>query len=449
MQLTSIIDPFVGMLQRVDRLPPIAGEPNGLVYYAASVGNLGRVLRWTPDLMGTGVGFSQESARLASIGEAIERYSGNCPERKVIRASINDLNGRGIRYYNPLETPMFLESQYQDPRFPFQPLTSLDPIDWVVGECLVPPEDSVLLPAALVYLNYYRSLPERENTRHFPVIMSGIAAGQDRITATLSALLEVLERDATMLWWHGGLEAREIDIKSSKLHDTLLDGVADATRLRLLLLPTDHPVCVVASVLINERENVLVIGTAARPDAESAALKATAEAFQLRRVSLALQDPQSWLWASRKAGLLHYPVRSFRDDSRYRDSFANDFSDMTQLAHNSQYYLDRRTWGDALARLSGRTVKLCDTQVSDFAGSGPAGELNALTDYLSNVSMKLYLCDVTASDVARCGVHVMRALVPEAMGNNPSAIPMLGNPRLRECCSRLGHPPISLPLPHS
>jgi ribosomal protein S12 methylthiotransferase accessory factor len=451
MTYESIIDASVGILKDIHLIPPIAGEPEALVGYSAFVGNLGWLLRWMPDLVGTGFSFADESARHAAVGEAIERYCGNCPEQEIIVASIDDLNGNGISYYNPLDSPMFTPSQYEHPRFPFHPLTRSDLIEWVQGERLVPTRQVTLLPAALVYLNYYRFMKPGKGRRNFPVLLSGIAAGPDENAAKLSALFEILERDATMLWWHGGLAAKELDISGSwRLDRKLREGTSNATRLRLLMLPTDHPVFVVASVLINEKEDILVAGFAARAQIESAVLKATAEAFQLRRVALAIRDPESWLWKGGKAGLLRYPVRPFRADQTYRDAFADDWSDMTQLPHNSQYYLDRRTWQPTLERLQPmETTKLEEVQEPDFAYFDTTGVWTALGDHLSAAAMSVYTCDVTTTDVAPCGLKVMRVLVPEAMGNNPTAIPMLGNARFQALCTDSESEPFLLPLPHS
>lgn len=451
MQYEALVDPYVGILKSVDAIPLIAGEPRALTYYSASVGDLGRVLRWAPDLVGTGCAFSEQAARFAAVGEAIERYSANCPEKEITTASVSELDDNDTAFYDPLSAPMFLDAQYQRPGFPFKRLTPNDPIAWVPGKSLFPISRTVLLPAALVYLNYYRVLSDYSFTRHFPVLMSGVAAGSSEENATLSALLEVLERDAVELWWHGNLNAREIDISDrGDLSSTLRDGVDEATELRLLLLPTDHPVQVVVSVLISEPDDVLVMGSAARPNVESAVVKATAEAFQLRRVALALRDPDSWLWTSRRVGLLDYPVRSFMSDLRYRDSFAKDFSDMTQLAHNSQYYLDRRTWDAALARLSGTGTVNIDDVPDRVVGSGEtSSELSALCRYLREADMRIYVCDITTSDIAPHGFRVTRVLVPEAMGNNPSAMPMLANLRLQKSCARSGKAISLLPMPHS
>jgi ribosomal protein S12 methylthiotransferase accessory factor len=451
MDINGLTDPFVGIIRGIHAVPEIPGEPYALARWTATAADLGRVLRWTPDLHGTGFAFSETTARYAAIGEAIERYAGNCPEKNTIQASINELADIGKNHYSPLGEPMFLDSQYEQPGFPFKRLGRDDRIDWVEGEQMVPDSAPVLLPAALVYLNYYRSVSSEQPTRHFPVLMSGIAAGQDRERAILSALLEVFERDTLMLWWYGNLDATTIDIAGdSELRSTLMDGVGDTISLHHLLLPSDHPVPVVVSVLISEAEDVLVIGSSASFDIGAAILKASAEAFQLRRLSLALRDPGSWLWSGQEAGTIRFPLRPFRRDLRYGDSFSDDFFDMTQLMHNSQYYLDRRTWPNALRRLTGnRTEALSDLQDSGRAKAGSVSRPDDLAEYLRVANMATYICDVTTQDVASSGCSVFRVLVPRAMGNNPSSIPMLGNRRLQALCAQSGAPPFVVPMPHS
>lgn len=84
--------------------------------------------------------------------------------------------------------------------------TDCDPrsIDWVDGSCLIDGQPQ-LLPASLCL----RPAPGRFDAPQ-PAGTTGCAAGPSLPAATLSALEELIERDAVARWWRGDIPARPV-----------------------------------------------------------------------------------------------------------------------------------------------------------------------------------------------------------------------------------------------
>ena len=181
--------------------------PTGWVGWAARVadtrnfGGSGSLFRADPYGFGASIR-DDAAARGAATGEAVERYCGNVVPEDLVRGSASALELAGSRVVDPAEFALYSEDQYRLPGFPFVPFTSDLNIRWVLGHTM---DEKVptYVPAALTYLGYYTGARRGE-----PPIASlqyaGIAAGRSRAEAEMSALLELLERDATALWWCGG-----------------------------------------------------------------------------------------------------------------------------------------------------------------------------------------------------------------------------------------------------
>jgi hypothetical protein len=112
-RIFPLVDPLVGPLVSTIEVPPEAHEPKGLTGYATIIGHLGKYTRWHPDVSGSGLGYDPEQARWASIGEGVERYSGNyIPQNRLIPASEDELVRLG-RPYVPL-SPASLHKRARD-----------------------------------------------------------------------------------------------------------------------------------------------------------------------------------------------------------------------------------------------------------------------------------------------------------------------------------------------
>lgn len=441
---SPFVDTLVGPLLSTTEVPLEIHEPQGLTSSVTVTGLLGKFTRWHPDVSGSGLAFDAEQARWASIGEAVERYSGNyIPLHRLLHASEEELARLGREFVSLSRLRTFTREQEAAPDWPFAQPNREASIPWISAQILGSPSSSVLLPAEFVCLNLNRVTKQQSQ---MPVPLAGIAAHRSREAAIRAALLELIERDASMLWWHGKREAKLLTDLPNTLLGQIRRGVPESIQQWFLLLPTDMPAYVVAGCLYDREQEILVVGFAARPILADALRKSIAEAWQLRRLSLQLLDRKSVLWQAIDAGQLPMPVRPFRADRSYRKAFRDDFADMHQLAYNLQYYLDPQTLLPVLARLSGEP---CPYNEVFKAEEGTDDVVAQCLLRLEHEGERAYSTDLTTPDMDALGFVVVRVVCPYLVGNTPTAFIPLAHPRFQNVLSRHAGVPYLAPLPHA
>jgi len=140
----------------------------------------------------------------------------------------------------------------------------------------------VLLPADLCLR---RPADQREIQPPF-LLGTGSAAGKSWNAAALHGMLELIERDATSLWWRGGVRGRSIapDDEAHIMGEALLARLrqnVSARRSWLLDITTDIAVPCVAAVSCMKDGFGLAFGLAARPTLAAAARSAILEMCQI------------------------------------------------------------------------------------------------------------------------------------------------------------------------
>ena len=135
------------------------------------------------------------------------------------------------------------------------------------------------LPAALAHRS---GEPSTSNL----VSRTGCAAGPTIEQASLSALLELIERDAAALWWLGGRQPHAVStevVASNAVADLTIKLRAGATgrRTSLLDITTDLGVPCVAAVSTNREGRDFACGLAARVSLEGATCSALLEMCQM------------------------------------------------------------------------------------------------------------------------------------------------------------------------
>jgi hypothetical protein len=115
---------------------------------------------------------------------------------------------------------------------------------------------------------------------------AGYAAGESFAAASLSALLELVERDAAALWWIGGRRPRLLSaeaLASGGVGDLLaqLRRGSDARRTWFLDLTTDLAIPSVAALSTDRSSTGFACGLAARPRQDEAAAAALLELCQM------------------------------------------------------------------------------------------------------------------------------------------------------------------------
>lgn len=405
------VDPLMGPLTHVVHLPRVAGEPSALHAVTAHVADLSTLSPWQPDPQGSGCAFSFESARESALGEAVERYAGNYPHEPVARASLLDLSRQGIRALDPADLVAITDLQRRESSRLVPHDSSLE-YTWLRGTDLRDGEPT-LVPRDVVLLRR-----EPGQTSALVPRMAGIAAGATLQDAVVSGLLELVERDATARWWLAGEPCDEID--GGWLATLPLEGLGPGLSFRVLRLHSLLPgVTVVCAVLHDAEIDVHLAGFAARPGIRAAALKAMGECFQLRRIAHGILDPSSWVWRRDASGEpVTFPLVPYRLGRDYMDALPTHR--MTQLVHNLQYALDRRSTAAFLERLDG-SIGARGVVVAADAGDGT--RLRPLEDptMLAPLPGAIVATEVTTSDVEALGYRVVRVTAPDLLVNAPEA----------------------------
>lgn len=462
--LARLVDERTGVVTSVRRIPTAAGAPPWLHLYAGAVSDIGSHLPWPADRVSTGMSVGDRArAWVCAVGEAVERYCGNFVPTGLVRDSFEGLAQRGISAVDPRRLALYSPAQYAEPGFPFRPFTTDLEVRWAEGRSL-DDDRPILVPASLVYVNYYLGPGEAEPVTNF-VNLAGIAAGSCREAAETAAMEELIERDATMIWWHNGLAARPIHADHPRLAPLLQPcpelgpgwaqarGVDSEWRYRLVAIPTTLDVAVVGVLVHDPRRDIVGLGVAARPDPAEAVHKAFAEAVSLHIYASGLLDPGGAIWQLVDDGLFDGSVlKAHRVDRHYRDDYRPDWRDALDLACHSQVWLDPRM-GEALAPILGPATPVALDDLAHVTGSAWSGYRRRLLA----CGMRPCSVDVTTPDVAATGTSVVRVVAPGAYSNPPAAFPFLGGRRLYDDPVTLGlrgAPPaegdlVLVPLPHT
>jgi len=324
-----------------------------------------------------------DTALAAALGEAAERYAAAfVPESRLVRASARELGRAAVA---PERFALCHELQYGLPGFPLARFDSDTTVAWVDGIEL-PGGEPALLPAQLVFLE-----PPSGEPRIAVQTSNGLACAGSFDEAVLSALLELVERDAFMIVWANRLslprldwsgDARLVELDRRYFAPAGLEYAA--VDLSCFL---DVPVVLGVVRGPADERGALGIGAGCAPTAHEAWWKALCEAFAVRR------------WA-RDTALEHdgdlpadeWDVRSFEDHVRW-------WADPARA--------------DRAAFLDSSPERRSIERVPPLAGGDAWSLVEAVCMRLGRRGLVAYAADVTSPDVREAGLWVVRAVAPE------------------------------------
>lgn len=450
----QLIDERVGLIKRLVRFDHGPELPAALVSFSADIADTRRFSPFQADRVALGAAFRDaERARNAAIGEAVERYCGNIIPAGLRRASYRELAQAGVAALDPSELILYSPSQYRQRGFPFVPFHHDLPVRWVQAHDLHSGV-ATLVPATIVYVNFYTGTYADEPRTNF-VMYSGLACGASREAAERSAIEELIERDATMIWWLSGSPATKLVLDGASVLQAALFAHADhAICYHLVQIPTVFGVPVVGALIEDQPLQIKALGVACRPGVLAAAEKALVEAIHLRIYAQGLLDPNGHVWQGMRAGVLDpRAYKPYRADRTYRDAFRPDFRDVIDLGSQAQIYLDPRMHA-ALDRIIAPPTHSALHAAPDGAASASHA---AYLDMLAARGFRAYSVDLTTPDIRAVGLHVVRVIVPGLYPNAPAAFPFLGGQRLYHEPYEQGWLPrplteadiVRLPLPHT
>ncbi|NJO81372.1 MAG: hypothetical protein HC828_00520 [Blastochloris sp.] len=417
MPFTSICDSRLGVVRRIERHVLPAHMPGELVCIVAQLADTTRFCAWPSDLTTTGcVWWDATAAQNAALGEAVERYCGNLVPGNLLYASYTDCVTAGYPALAPETMRLFSDQQYRRAGFPFTRLKETSPIHWIVGQEMATGTER-FVPAALVYVTYPRiDGPTRTALLTNPPIVAGIAAGQSREAAECAALEELIERDAVMMAWLTQTPLPRMRLPADLA--ALMRGPAGMLSTTAVLFPNSYGIPVLGVFVSDGTTGIITLGSACRPSAREALLKAYAEAVQLQMVARTLDDPQSTLIQA----VQHQrgPLKPWRSDRAYSQSYRADWSDVSDLLCQLQLYLDpaMRNHLDVWL-IPGSVVTL------DQIPLAPARSRELYLERLLAQGISPISIDVTTHDIKPLGLAVVRVVAPGMCVNTPAAFPAL------------------------
>lgn len=400
--LASLVSPLTGVVTHLDErlLEPDDALPHSYWCTAADAdgadGSGG--LR-----AGGGWAATAEHARAAAVAEAAERYSAALPLRGALRhATARELGPTAIA---PRRLRLFRDEQLAGTAY--EQLRADTRVRWLSGIEL-PGATPAWAPAQFVTLG---GLTEAAGEPPLTIPTSnGLACGQTFWGAALSALLEVVERDAfTATWaarlslplltWEGDHGLEELE-RRRLAPSGLRYAVVDLSAL------LEIPVMLAVVSTPAELPGPTAVGAAAATTAADAARRALAEAAAAFAAARALRRSQ--------------PDRVL----------AADGSEIETFDDRVLFYSDPAQ-SHRLAFLTASSERRHTAEVPEIRGARPRQVIEALCARLAARGAQAYAFDVTAPDIAAAGLYVVRVVCPELCPLDPvHRQRFLGVPRL-------------------
>lgn len=412
----SLVQPLCGVVDAIGDLPPREARLPALVGSIAQTGRLSvlypaeaglRAVSWT-DVVSKGYALdaNKTSSNTRALFEAFERYASSVfVKDEVVTASQNEL---GAAAMDLALVPRCSNAEYANPKCPLRPADPSKPIRWVKAvalgtgrECYVP----------LVMSHLYVRANKHEY--FWNQISTGVAAHTDLKTAIVSAILEVVERDAIALTWLAQLPLAEVLPGGGQAMRLLTLAQRSGCRFDLFDATTDVGIPTIYGVQRRPHHRSLaqLVACATGYDADNAYRKTLYELAQLNYVDWDSSEPPE------------------------------DLRDITSLIDGA-IYMARPEHADAFDFLSaGRQTR----KLSHFSSQellGDAARIADLRNRLERIGCETYLVNLTTDDLAQAGVHVVRAIIPGLLPMSPVyRARYLGHPRLYDYahyCGRAG-----------
>ena len=422
------LESSVGLVSRTAELPQAPGEP-AFSIWTGFLGDLSAPLAsqntWnhrveSGNIDGAGGAIDPDLARHIAIVESLERYS-SCAW------AAEDLiwdtpAGLGEAAVGPERWPACSPTEFADPHCGLIPSDPRVPLRWVRGWSLTRGCE-VFVPAILVYLKF----PVRSPSERFiNMVSTGTAAHSDLHEAVLGGLLEVIERDAIAMTWLQRLRLPEVTVDPDALGPEVAEyyraGTSTELTVHLRDATTDYGVPTLYAVQTSEVDTELAQVVAATCDL----------------------DPQRALAKIyRELASLRIALRSHARSPRAQEVTGQDMTVVGGALADAAP--DMRGVFDFLLEGPRPVHRLDDMGLPELrktAGSGAsdgADPLGKVVSALERAGSEAIVVDITTDEARQVGMHVVKALVPEAVPLSFSHhARYLATPRLYEAPRAMG-----------
>ena len=286
-QYEHLVSPLTGIVHDVRRAD---GDPGILNTFHAR--HNFAVNAQEPPSMSMGKGMTTTQARTGALCEALERYSGIFRgDEPMLRATFRDLGEQAV---HPHACLGFSDRQYDTreewnrnaPAILRVPERFEETVEtgWVPAWSLTH-EQTRHVAARFCYYGY------RGGHQFAHADSNGNAAGTSVEDAILQGLLELVERDASGIWWYGRIRRPEVRLDTPYVRTMTRTYAAEGWQLRLLDLTTDLGIPVCAAIATGEKPESFLVGFGAHLDPALAATRAITEANQALASSIRWREP--------------------------------------------------------------------------------------------------------------------------------------------------------------
>jgi ribosomal protein S12 methylthiotransferase accessory factor len=425
--LPQLLDDQVGVVQSLRDLPIDAGEPSFFRFVAKACNTLGFVNQENFGSTG-GASLDRDVAMAKAVGEAVERYC----------AAIYDMEELPLFSYAtapvpcvaPGEFALYAPEQYGSADFMFAPFEAGTQIRWTPARKL-PTGDVCHVPAAMVYVPYTYYTATNDGPIIQP-ISTGLASHMSRDAATVSAICEVIERDAFTIVWQARMGPPQIrrDSLSDEPRAALeaMESIARSVTLFDITLDIQVPTVLAVQRSRDRACPAIAVAASTGLDPQEAALKALEELAH------------TYFYAAELLRMIP------------EEKWPRRPEDIVVQDHHLLYWADHRHADDIEFLFRSTASVAIDRDRAIPSDSG--GQLAELVQRVGAAGYAVLTTEVTSADVAELGFSVVRAIIP---GLHPLQIGhryrALGGRRLWEVPQRLGYQGIQRetgdnPAPH-
>lgn len=366
---------------------------------------------------GQGKAFDKKKAIASAIGEILERYC--CamynPEEWLL-APYDEVQEQAVDLQ---DFALFADEQYSKWSSVLSRVTSDTKLNWVTGYSLTE-NRPVLVPACFVFLPY--DFTKGEDAILLACTSTGAAAGASLEEAILSAVYEIVERDASMIMWLNKLPLPRVEL--STCHDHRIQWfLKKAASLDLEIVvsnaTTDVEIPTLVCLCLEKRnkEPFVTASAASGLDPERALLKALEELIQCRA---------AWDWG---VGCNMYADYVFDGDFGQIKSFADHLILYAKIDLRSECRF-----------LTDSQVTIGLDEIPNCSSSSVLKNIQTSVDLVKKRGLDVIVVDITSPDVREAGFFVVRVIIP---GTQPLTGPYdyryLGGKRLYAVPQILGY----------
>lgn len=425
-----LVDDQVGIIQGVQEIPRRPGAPDFFHFFAQA----GSTLAFSKQdnartRIAGGASADRGRAMAKAVGEAVERYCSALYDADDF--PLVSFESAPFPCVDPPEFALYGREQYDSTGFPFARFDEQTPVRWVAAREL---RTGALchVPAAMVFVPYCYDQEAGEHPIAQP-ISTGLACHGSWEEAALSAICEVVERDAFTIVWQArlGMPQIRLDSLSERNRDLVSRFERIGSVVTMLDLTMDHGIPTILSVLRGPSPEVpaLTFAASCHPDPEQAACKSLEE----------LAHTTAFAYH------LNATCPPLVPDADYGNVAKRDDHVRLYCGHRNAQLAD-------FIFASDRRVAFQD--IHNPGSEDPKEDVRILLERINGVNQRVLLFDLTTPDVGELGLRVVRAIIPGfhrlALGHHIRA---LGGSRLWEVPQKLGYPGITMesgdnPAPH-